>query len=64
MTAQSKAAELGAAAYKSGIMAACHDPQLLELLEGLPVGEGQAIFKAWNMAWHAANIKNGESNEI
>ncbi len=52
-----RAAELGRAAFARGAPAAsCQDAEFCAMLEGLKVGEGLALLKAWSAAWHAANV--------
>jgi len=47
--------ELGKEAYKSGIVAACQDPKMMDYLvkntDG-QVGSGVAPLEKWNQGWH------------
>ncbi len=54
-----QAKELGRLAFESGKTATpAHDPKLMELLEGLPVGGGGAqIMEAWSKEWHKLNTQ-------
>lgn len=53
-----KAKELGAKAFWDGKRCVpAHDPELMKLLEGLPVGGGSSeIIQAWLDGWHRENI--------
>lgn len=54
-----KAQELGRLAFLNGkISAAAQDKQVMALLAGNKMGDGQTvkILKAWNNGWHTANL--------
>lgn len=52
-----RAADLGRAAFLRGAPAAsCSDAEFCAMLEGLKVGEGLALLKAWSKGWTAANL--------
>jgi hypothetical protein len=52
-----RAADLGRAAFARGLPAAsCRDAEFCAMLEGLKVGEGLALLKAWSRGWTAANL--------
>lgn len=50
------AAVLGTIAFNEGRSVPCFDPKLMDLLNGLRVGEGLPVLKAWTRSWDAANL--------
>lgn len=50
------AQQLGTNAFAAGIQAPVLDPEMMDLLKGLKVGEGIPLLKAWIKGWTLARL--------